>query len=483
MLGRVKVRSKRGLCEIKPAVEYARAALLTLGLVIASNASMGESSSGPGLAPDCTNPILPGYFADPSMVQYEGKAYLYATLDPWGGETLGCWESSDLSNWTYRELNWPTKVECTSLTSKDAMVWAPSVVQGTDGRFYMYVSVGSEVWAGSADHPLGPWRNLLGDQPLIPEDFKPGYHMIDAEAFVDDDGQVYLYWGSGWNWVNGKCWVGKLDPDMVTLDGEVLDVTPSNFFEAPFMVKRHGRYFLMYSNGKTTTDTYQVHYAVGDSPLGPFEEAGNSPILVTDRKSNILSPGHHAVFRHEGEDYILYHRHSIPFDPEAIGRQVCLGPIQFLADGTISKIQPSHQAPVWAQGRVEGDQRLAVNAVATSSGNQEGARAAYAFDNNYATRWVASGRDAWLQVDLGEEREIGKQVIRLEYPWKHYRFTVEASEQGEEWEVVADFTKTPATGSPVLIEHRVRSRFFRLVFFDDTADPVPAVFEWNLLER
>lgn len=33
---------------------------------------------------EINNPILPGYFADPSLVQYEGKFYLYATVDPWG---------------------------------------------------------------------------------------------------------------------------------------------------------------------------------------------------------------------------------------------------------------------------------------------------------------------------------------------------------------------------------------------------------------
>ena len=30
------------------------------------------------------NPIIPGYFADPSLVQYDGKFYMYVTVDPWG---------------------------------------------------------------------------------------------------------------------------------------------------------------------------------------------------------------------------------------------------------------------------------------------------------------------------------------------------------------------------------------------------------------
>ena len=60
-----------------------------------------------------------------------------------------------------------------------------SVVRALDGKFFMYVSVGSEVWVGSADHPLGPWSDAHGGTPLIPENYRPGFHMIDAEAFVD----------------------------------------------------------------------------------------------------------------------------------------------------------------------------------------------------------------------------------------------------------------------------------------------------------
>jgi len=75
-----------------------------------------------GQAPASANPIIPGYYADPSIVSYEGKHYIYATIDPWGGKTLGCWESTDFKNWTSRELNWPTKAACTSRTSGSADV-------------------------------------------------------------------------------------------------------------------------------------------------------------------------------------------------------------------------------------------------------------------------------------------------------------------------------------------------------------------------
>ena len=98
------------------------------------------------------------------------------------------------------------------------MVCAPSVVKTKDGKFHMYVSVGSGVWAGVSVHPLSPWKNAKADNiPLINSQFFLGYHRLDAECFIDDDGEAYLYWGSGLNWITGKCFAVKLINDMITL--------------------------------------------------------------------------------------------------------------------------------------------------------------------------------------------------------------------------------------------------------------------------
>jgi beta-xylosidase len=283
------------------------------------------------------NPFLPGYYADPSLVQFEGRYFLYATIDPWGGNTLACWESEDFASWTYRRLNWPTKAACTSPNSMDSKVWAPSVIRALDGNFFMYVSVGSEIWVGSAPHPLGPWTNCLGNRPLIPSTWDERYHMIDAECFLDEDGRAYLYWGSGLNWVNGRCFAVELEADMITLKGEVRDVTPSRYFEAPFMHRRGDLYYLSYSSGRTDQDTYQVHCAVGTHPMGPFTEQENSPILATDASRGLISPGHHAIFRKDGEDYILYHR-RIPYLKEVL-REMCVDKIEYDGDGQIRKVE------------------------------------------------------------------------------------------------------------------------------------------------
>ena len=290
-----------------------------------------------------TNPIYPGFYADPSIVEYQDTFYIYATIDPWGGEELGVLVSTDFKRWEVKHINWPTKNACTSAQSSGANVWAPSIIQVDNGKFYMYVSVGSEVWVGVSEHPLGPWKNAKQDNsPLIARDLFPDYHMIDAECFIDTDKQAYLYWGSGWNWVNGRCFVVKLKDDMVTFDGEIKDITPPNYFEGPVMLKYNSKYYLMYSDGKVIDTTYKVRYAIGDTPFGPWAEGKTSPILSTGSDEKTVSPGHHAIFSIDGQYYILYHRHSknTTVGTEEILRELCADSLNFTKDGVIKKVNP-----------------------------------------------------------------------------------------------------------------------------------------------
>ncbi|MDM8159326.1 family 43 glycosylhydrolase [Labilibaculum sp. K2S] len=287
-----------------------------------------------------SNPIVDGYFADPSIVLYEGKYFIYATIDPWGSDELAVFETTDFKQFEQKHINWPTKKACTSPTSGNSMVWAPSVIQGTKEQFYMYVSVGSEVWVGTASHPLGPWKNAKEDaSPLIPGNMIPGYHMIDAECFIDDDNRAYLYWGSGLNWVNGKCFMVPLAENMVDFLKEPLDVTPTDFFEGPFMMKKNGTYYLMFSNGKAIDHTYNIRYATAKSPFGPFEKGINNPIIETSADSTTYGPGHHCVFSFNGQDYMLYHR-IFPQKESYVLRQLCLDSLNFDANWNIKKVNP-----------------------------------------------------------------------------------------------------------------------------------------------
>lgn len=291
--------------------------------------------------PLISNPILGGYFADPTIIKFNGTFYIYATIDPWGGNELAVLETKDFHSFTQKHINWPTKKECSSPTSGSDMVWAPSVVKAGNGKYYMYVSVGNEIWAGVSNAPLGPWKNAKADgTPLVNRLLLPGFHMIDAECFIDDNGQAYLYWGSGLNWVNGHCFAVKLKKDMVTFDGDPKDISPPNYFEAPFMLKRNGTYYLMYSEGKAIDYTYKIRYSTGNTPFGPWTEGKNSPILSTSADSSTYGPGHQTVFREKGQDYILYHRLVYPQKKDVTVRQLCIDSLIFDTDGNIKRISP-----------------------------------------------------------------------------------------------------------------------------------------------
>lgn len=286
------------------------------------------------------NPIIQGYYADPTIIKLDDTFYIYATKDPWGGDELAVLKTTNFINWEIKHINWPTKKACTSPTSKNSMVWAPSVVKAKNGKYYMYVSVGSEVWVGVSNKPLGPWENAKRDgSPLITSNFFPEYHMIDAECFIDTDGQAYLYWGSGLHWVNGHCFVVKLNDDMVSFDGKPQDITPPNYFEAPFMLKRNDIYYLMYSEGKAIDATYKVRYSTGNTPFGPWTEGVNSPILSTSSDSMTYGPGHHTVFKENNQYYILYHR-ILPQKKDYVLRQLCIDSLNFDQSGNIKKIKP-----------------------------------------------------------------------------------------------------------------------------------------------
>ena len=303
-------------------------------------------------APVISNPIFNGYLADPTIIKFGDTFFIYATIDPWGSKELAVLETKDFKSFNQKHINWPTKMACTSNNSGNDMVWAPSVVKVRNGKYYMYVSVGNEIWAGVSDAPLGPWKNAKADgSPLINRFQLPGFHMIDAECFIDSDGQAYLYWGSGLNWVNGHCFAVKLKKDMITFDGEPKDISPPNYFEAPFMLKRNGMYYLMYSEGKAVDYTYKIRYSTANTPFGPWKEGKNSPILSTSADSSTYGPGHHTVFRENGQDYILYHRLMYPQPKDITVRQLCIDSLNFDAEGNIKRISPKGVASFIKKGK------------------------------------------------------------------------------------------------------------------------------------
>jgi len=252
-------------------------------------------------------------------------------------------------------------------------------------------------------------------------------------------------------------------------------VTPAHYFEAPFMLKRNGRYFLTYSWGNTTTDTYQIRYAVGTSPLGPFREPDDAPLLATDRARGVISPGHHAIFRAGGADFVLYHRQSLPFvTGGAVLRQVAVDRLQ-IAGERIARVTPTNQGPDLPGAAPRRGSFRPVVLTASGSSDRDHA-AGSAGDDNFATSWRSGPRTAWLQADLGKVATIGATAIRPGYPASPLRFTVRASVDGKHWRQVAG--EATRSGSPILVPAAGLARYLRLDF------PAGAeIFEWSFTRR
>ncbi|WP_371742476.1 family 43 glycosylhydrolase [Mucilaginibacter sp. SG564] len=249
-----------------------------------------------------------------------------------------CWKQPTLLSLSGIILTGQLNRPCTSKSSLDEMIRAPSVVKGKNNKFYMYVAIGGEVWGGVSNTPLGPWKNLKKDNsPMVKSTDYPKVHNIDPDCFIDADGSAYLYWGSGYHWINGHCMAVQLKSDMVSFDGTPKDISTPHFFEGAHMVKRSGTYYLMFSEGRAIDASYQVGYAKGNSPLGPFKENEHRVILSTSADSTVIGPGHHTSFLNKGQRYILYHR-IFRQKESFVLRQLCLDSLKFDANGDIIKV-------------------------------------------------------------------------------------------------------------------------------------------------
>ena len=191
-----------------------------------------------------------------------------------------------------------------------------------------------------ADSPAGPY----GRAEIIISEIINGAQPIDQFVFKDDDGSHYMYYG-GWK----HCNMMKMGDDLRSFvpfeDGSLVkEVTPENYVEGPFMMKRNGKYYFMWSEGRWTKDDYCVAYAIADSPFGPFERVGK--ILESDPEIG-TGAGHHSVIKGRGKDewYIVYHRHPLGAK-DGNNRVSCIDRLYFETDGTIRPVKMTFEGVV-----------------------------------------------------------------------------------------------------------------------------------------
>jgi len=431
--------------------------------------------------PRAGNPLVPGYFADPCIRKFGDTYYLYVTPDGWGvGEGPFCiWTSKDFVHWTATKSTWPTTNQ----------KWAPSVVYA-NGKYYMYTQVPCQVWVGTATSPLGPWTNpISGGGYFIPDQTPAGTITLDGECFIDTDGQAYLYYGCWWTPT-----VVKLNADLIsTVAGSAVQYfgsttpygTVSGCMEAPYMFKRNGIYYYMYSDNMCQDSTYQVKYSTGNSPLGPWTYGANNPILSTNLDDTVDGPGHHTILDDGGKVYIIYHRHDNPHSPGGAYRQTCADELRFNGDGSIAKLTPTHNGIGYLAASTKKDTNLALGKTATAS-SYAGSEflPANAADENNGTIWKASSYtySQWLTVDLGASYSFKRCETEFQYPQVAYKYKIEYSTNGTSWNIFVNRTTNTSWGPMIdSLASPVPGRYVRITITgDDTPSrPTPEVAIWN----
>ncbi|MEV5552427.1 glycoside hydrolase family 43 protein [Nonomuraea wenchangensis] len=339
------------------------------------------------------------YTADPAALVVGDTLYLYTGHDeaPTGGTNfvMRDWHvftSSDAATFTDQGA----KLAISNFSWAGADAWAGEVERGADGKYYWYVPVNGngagwmDIGVAVGDTPLGPFRDAKGG-PLVSDSTPNSSPLnIDPTVFTDDDGQVYMYWGSYYG-----LRAARLTSNMTSLNGSV--ITPSgvtNFWEAPWMFKRNGVYYLAYAANDSACSApgYAcIRYATASNPLGPWTHRG----VVLDQVSSTTN--HPAVIEFKGQWYMVYHNASSPGGGN-FRRSVTIDKLYFNADGTMQKVvqtggpvTPGNLAASAAASTSyvsPWETLAAVNDGYTSANSADRSHGAYGNWNHQGTEWI-----------------------------------------------------------------------------------------------
>lgn len=230
------------------------------------------------------NPILAGYYPDPSVTRVGDRFYLVnSTFAHYPG--IPVFESTDLVNWHQlgHVIDRPSQLSFEGLgTSKG--VFAPAIAHH-DGTFYVIntsVDGGGNFYV-TAKSAAGPWS----DPQWLHE-----IDGIDPSFFFDADGKAYvvnngppegkpLYDGHRAIWIQEfDVATGKLvGPRKIVVNGGVDISKKPIWIEGPHLYRRGGWYYLMCAEGGTGPGHSEVIFR-SKSPWGPYQPFAGNPILT-----------------------------------------------------------------------------------------------------------------------------------------------------------------------------------------------------------
>lgn len=258
------------------------------------------------------NDLVSVPLADPHVYVENGKYYITGTTDR-DNSVIDCYVTEDFVTYQ-RHMGIYDPSAFDGWESENPQLFAPEVYC-FNGVYYMYYSAKDNdgIRRNSvvvADSPAGPYRPLQnskvdGLKAPVFLDKNKNFDVLDITVFVDDDGQMYMYYSVASNENQHIVGVKLNNPYEADWSTYTVVVVPgalnsSNSIlkplswemlregmpiaEAPYVIKSNGKYYMTYSVNGCWDKFYNVCYAVSDSPLGVYEK----PYQTNETWTNLL---------------------------------------------------------------------------------------------------------------------------------------------------------------------------------------------------
>lgn len=293
-----------------------------------------QEKDGQELTKTYSNPVLPGDFADPSVVRVGGDYYATATSSEWA-PLYPILHSTNLVNWEIIGHVFPENLPDWA----EANFWAPEIMY-ENGKFYVYYTARKKggplcTAVASATKPEGPYTD---HGELICQDIG----AIDGFAIRDENQDLFLIWKEDGN-SQGKptpMWGQQMNEERTELLGEKFelfrndpDTWEGNLVEGAFILRRGGYYYAFYSGDRCCGRecTYGVGVARAEKLQGPWEKHKENPLMKQNDEWKCAGHGS-MVTDEEGNDFFLYHAYNTD-GTVYTGRQGLLDRIEWQEDG------------------------------------------------------------------------------------------------------------------------------------------------------
>ena len=277
-----------------------------------------------------TNPILPGFYPDPSICKKDDYYYIATSSFQWT-PGIPIRRSKDLRNWEFvsHALANP-KLADLSRIGDSYGIWAPNITYA-NGLFYVIYTIVSSSFNDlcidtnyliTSENIDGPWS-------------KPVYLNstgFDPSIFHNDDGKKYivnmLRDNTPGTDLFGGILVQEYDSEKKKVVGEPVNIFKGSgrmATEAPHIFKRHKWYYLLVAEGGTS-----YHHAVtltrSKNLFGPYEIHPENPILTAKEKNTRLQKTGHADFvKVNDKEWAMVYLASRPIDTKCmLGRETAI---------------------------------------------------------------------------------------------------------------------------------------------------------------